>query len=169
MDRLGASVGRPLSQAGTGGEVGQAGGVRHGDAGPSDPVSSEYSFEPPHLRRWPRSTVCEHRKPLPVDPRNERAKCNSLGIPTRFEPDDAAKRQCLAPWTIFIEPLKSVEDICEMKKQRSDAESLTIKTMNDDQMWGVLCDGQQGAEATAWSKAALELNRRLLVARVEAT
>lgn len=56
-----------------------------------------------------------------------------------------------------------------MKQQRSDAESLTIKTMSDDQTWGPLCDGQQLAEATAWHKAALELNRRLVVAQVEAT
>ena len=33
----------------------------------------------------------------------------------------------------------------------------------------MLCDGQQGTEATAWHKAALELNRRLVVAQVEAT
>jgi len=33
----------------------------------------------------------------------------------------------------------------------------------------MLCDGQQGIEATAWHKAALELNRRLVVAQVEAT
>jgi hypothetical protein len=41
--------------------------------------------------------------------------------------------------------------------------------MNDDQLWAVLCDGQQATEAIAWHKAALELNRRLVVARVEAT
>ena len=41
--------------------------------------------------------------------------------------------------------------------------------MTDDQMWSALCDKQQGAEATAWHKAALELNRRLVVAQVEAT
>ena len=35
----------------------------------------------------------------------------------------------------------------------------------------IICagDGQQGTEATAWHKVVLELNRRLVVAQVEAT
>ena len=56
-----------------------------------------------------------------------------------------------------------------MTQQESNAHGLSIETMNDDQMWRVLCDDQQGTEAAAWHKAALELNRRLVVALVEAT
>ena len=56
-----------------------------------------------------------------------------------------------------------------MRQEKSGAEGVATETMNDDQMWGVLCDGQQGTEAAAWHKVALELNRRLVVAQVEAT
>jgi hypothetical protein len=56
-----------------------------------------------------------------------------------------------------------------MTQQKSNSDGLSIETMNDDQMWRVLCDGKQGTEATAWHKVALELNRRLVVAQVEAT
>jgi hypothetical protein len=38
-----------------------------------------------------------------------------------------------------------------------------------DPVSSVLRDGQQGTEATAWHKVVLELNRRLVVAQVEAT
>jgi hypothetical protein len=68
-----------------------------------------------------------------------------------------------------LERSRSVEDVCEMRQEKSGAKGVTTETMNDDQMWAVLCDGQQGTEATAWHKAALELNRRLVVAQVEAT
>jgi len=57
----------------------------------------------------------------------------------------------------------------QMTRQESNAEGLSIETMNDDHMWRVLCDGQQGTEATAWHKAALESNRRLVVVQVDAT
>jgi hypothetical protein len=56
-----------------------------------------------------------------------------------------------------------------MRQEKSGAKGVTTETMNDDQIWAVLCDGQQGTEATAWHKAALELNRRLVVAQVEGT
>jgi hypothetical protein len=56
-----------------------------------------------------------------------------------------------------------------MTQQKSNSEGLSIETMNDDQMWRVLCDGKQATEATAWHKAALELDRRLVAAQVEAT
>ena len=56
-----------------------------------------------------------------------------------------------------------------MRQEKSGAKDVTTETMNEDQMLAVLCDGQQGTEATVWHKAALELNRRLVVAQVEAT
>ena len=42
-----------------------------------------------------------------------------------------------------------VEDVCGMRQEKSRAKRVTTETMNDDQMWAVLCDGQQGTEATA--------------------
>lgn len=56
-----------------------------------------------------------------------------------------------------------------MRQEKPGAKGVTTETMNDDQMWAVLCDGQQETEAAAWHKATLELNRRLVVAQVEAT
>lgn len=41
--------------------------------------------------------------------------------------------------------------------------------MNDAELWTLLSDSLQGTEASGWQKAALELNRRLVVAQVEAS
>jgi hypothetical protein len=71
--------------------------------------------------------------------------------------------------TNSFESFKTVEDVCELRQEKSGPKGVTTETMNDDQMWAVLCDGQQGTEGTAWHKGALELNRWLVVAQVEAT
>jgi|SRR5580692_855332 hypothetical protein len=47
--------------------------------------------------------------------------------------------------------------------------SIAVETMSDTELWTLLRDSLQGVEASAWQKAALELNRRLVVAQVGAT
>jgi hypothetical protein len=46
---------------------------------------------------------------------------------------------------------------------------IAVETMSDVELWTLLRDSLQGTESAAWQKAALELNRRLVVAQVGAT